>query len=69
MHKEDKIISGSIIGGQKAGATNKAKYGADYYQKIGSKGGKAKVPKGFAMMSPERLREVGIKGGKKSRRK
>lgn len=61
-------VAGNKLGGAKAGATNKAKYGADYYQKIGSKGGKAKVPKGFAMMSPERLREVGIKGGKKSRR-
>ena len=61
-------MAGNKLGGAKAGATNKAKYGADYYQKIGSKGGKAKVPKGFAKMSPEKLRAAGIKGGTISRR-
>ena len=29
-----------------------------------SRGGQAKVPKGFASMSPERRREVAIKAGK-----
>ena len=30
---------------------------------ITSKGGRARVPKGFAKMSPERLKEVTSKGG------
>lgn len=78
MHKEDKIISGSIIGGQKAAATNKAKYGPDFYQRIGSLGGKKGKTGGFA--SPvlcdcdykEELHKkascAGFSGGKKSRR-
>lgn len=31
----------------------------------GAIGGRAKVAKGFAMMSPERLREVSAKNGRK----
>lgn len=31
-----------------------------------SKGGKAKVAKGFAMMSPEKLKEITSKGGHSS---
>lgn len=61
-------MAGTKAGGAKAAQTNKAKYGDDFYINIGSTGGKAKVPKGFAKMSPEKLREAGIKGGKKSRR-
>lgn len=61
-------MAGTKAGGAKAAETNKIKYGADFYQKVGAIGGKAKVPKGFAMMSPEKLRQAGIKGGKKSRR-
>ncbi len=61
-------MAGTKAGGAKAAETNKAKYGDGFYEKIGAIGGKAKVPKGFAMMSPEKLRQAGIKGGKKSRR-
>lgn len=32
----------------------------------GRKGGKAKVPKGFAKMSPERQREISIKASQKA---
>lgn len=32
--------------------------------KLGRKGGKAKVPKGFAKMESEKLKEVTSKGGK-----
>lgn len=32
----------------------------------GRKGGKAKVPKGFARMSPERQREISIKASQKA---
>jgi general stress protein YciG len=37
----------------------------DHFKKIGAKGGSAKVPKGFAVMDKERLREVSAKGGSK----
>lgn len=40
----------------------------DFYKKIGSKGGSAKVPKGFATMTPEERRAAGKKGGKVSRK-
>jgi general stress protein YciG len=32
---------------------------------LGRKGGKAKVPKGFAKMDPEKLREIGRKTAEK----
>ncbi len=61
-------MAGTKAGGAKAAATNKAKYGDDFYTNIGAKGGKAKVPKGFSKMSPEKLRAAGTKGGTMSRR-
>lgn len=39
----------------------------DWFRGIGSEGGKAKVPKGFAI-NPERARLAGKKGGTISRR-
>ena len=33
-------------------------------RRAGAKGGKAKVPKGFARMNHDRLKEVSAKGGK-----
>lgn len=61
-------MSGTKIGGMKAAETNKIKYGDDFYKKIAAKGGKAKVPKGFALMSPEKRSEVGKIGGAISKR-
>lgn len=61
-----------LIKGQKypqIGETNRKKYGEDYYQELGRKGGKAKVKKGFAMMHIDVLREVGSKGGKNRHKK
>ena len=55
-------------GGKKTAITNKAK-DPDYYAKIGAMGGKAKVKKGFAMMTPEQRSKYGAKGGSISRRK
>ena len=55
-------------GAKKAAGTNKSKYGSDYYAKIGSMGGKKKVPKGFAVMDKDKVREAGRKGGAISRR-
>lgn len=33
---------------------------------VGRKGGKARVPKGFAKMSPERHREISVKASQKA---
>lgn len=62
-------MSGTKAGGLKAVATNKAKYGEDFYKRAGAKGGKAPTdkPKGFAC-NHERAVEAGRKGGTISRR-
>ena len=60
-------MAGTIAGGKKAAKTNKDRYGDDWYIQIGSQGGKAKVPKGFAL-NLERARSAGRKGGKISKR-
>ena len=61
-------MSGTRSGGIKASETNKKKYGSDFYREIGRKGGKACVPKGFAIMGTERTSDAGKKGGKISKR-
>lgn len=60
-------MAGTKEGGKKAAATNKAKYGDNFYASIGAKGGKALVLKGFAL-NAELAREAGRKGGKISKR-
>lgn len=60
-------MAGTKKGGEKAAATNKAKYGSDFYAKIGSKGGKLGHTGGFAA-NPELARIAGAKGGRISRR-
>jgi len=67
FNMEENSMAGTKKGGQKAALTNKARHGADFYAKIGAKGGKAKVPKGFAA-NPELARKAGAKGGRISRR-
>ena len=37
-------MAGTKAGGKAAAATNKAKYGADFYAKIGANGGKKATP-------------------------
>lgn len=61
-------MAGTKAGGQKAAQTNKAKHGADFYAKIGAKGGKLGRTGGFAA-NPELARIAGAKGGRISRRK
>ena len=61
-------MAGTKAGGQKAAARNKEKYGADFYAKIGSKGGKNGHTGGFAA-NPELARIAGAKGGRISRRR
>lgn len=62
-------MAGTKEGGRAAAATNKAKYGPDYYSKIGKKGGNKSRTGGFAAMDPERLRAVSRLGGQNSSRK
>lgn len=60
-------MSGTKAGGLKAAKTNYEKYGADFYAKIGKKGGSVTgVEKGFAT-NPALARVVGGKGGRISR--
>lgn len=63
---------GTRAGGQKARATNLAKYGKDFYVNIGRIGGGSKgqadgAIKGFAA-NPELAKIAGAKGGRNSSR-
>ena len=60
-------MAGTKAGGMKAAATNKAKHGADFYAKIGAKGGQNGRTGGFAA-NPDLARIAGAKGGRISRR-
>lgn len=60
-------MAGTKNGGKAAAATNKAKYGADYYARIGAIGGKNGHTGGFAA-NRELARIAGAKGGSISRR-
>lgn len=63
-------MSGNIEGGRKAAATNKKKYGKDFYAKIGARGGANGHTGGFAdgEAGRERARVYGAVGGRKSKR-
>jgi general stress protein YciG len=60
-------MAGTKVGGIAAAKTNKAKYGSDFYSKIGSIGGKKGHTGGFAA-NRELARIAGAKGGRISRR-
>lgn len=60
-------MAGTIAGGKLAAATNKQKYGDDFYARIGAEGGKRGRTGGF-YANRELAREAGRKGGTKSRR-
>jgi len=60
-------MAGTKKGGQAAASTNKNKYGADFYAKIGAMGGKKGKTGGF-YADRDRAREAGRKGGRISRR-
>lgn len=62
-------MSGTISGGRKAAATNKAKHGSDYYAKIGHKGGsKCRPETRWFSLHPELAKKAGSIGGSKSKR-
>ena len=60
-------MAGTKAGGQAAAATNKARYGEDFYAKIGAKGGELGRTGGF-YGRPDLARIAGAKGGKISKR-
>ena len=60
-------MAGTKAGGEKAAARNKAKYGPDFYAKIGAAGGKKGKTGGF-YANRELARAAGAKGGRISRR-
>jgi general stress protein YciG len=65
-------MAGTKAGGAKAAATNKAKYGADFYGKIGQIGGKLGTTGGFyasKVTGKNWHKEAGRKGGTISRRR
>lgn len=61
-------MAGTKQGGQAAAATNRTKYGQDYYARIGAMGGKLGKTGGFAA-NRELAREAGAKGGRISKRR
>jgi general stress protein YciG len=60
-------MAGTKAGGEAAAKTNKAKYGADFYAKIGAAGGKKGRTGGF-YANRELARLAGARGGRVSRR-
>lgn len=61
-------MAGNRKGGIKAALTNKAKYGENFYERIGRIGGKKSTGGGFAK-NPELAQIAGRKGGKASQKK
>jgi general stress protein YciG len=61
-------MAGTVVGGKNAAASNKKKYGDDFYKVIGAKGGKNGHTGGFAA-NRELASKAGQMGGRKSRRK
>jgi general stress protein YciG len=67
QRKGAELMAGTLEGGRKAAATNKAKYGKDFYRNLGRIGGHNGHSGGFAS-NPELAKLAGAKGGKISRR-
>jgi general stress protein YciG len=60
-------MAGTKDGGKAAAATNKKKYGSDFYAKIGAKGGRLGRTGGF-YANRDLARQAGARGGRVSRR-
>lgn len=60
-------MGGTVSGGKQAAITNKKRYGADFYAKMGALGG-AKGRTGGFFANRELARIAGAKGGRISRR-
>lgn len=63
-------MAGTRAGGEQAAKSNKERHGEDFYQRIGSKGGKLGKTGGFASGEEgrRRARTAGAIGGSVSRR-
>lgn len=63
-------MAGTVSGGKAAAATNKQRYGEDFYERLGAKGGKKSRTGGFFANRElaRAARAAGAKGGRKSRR-
>lgn len=61
-------MAGTKAGGEKAAATNKERYGEDFYEGIGRDGGKKSRGGGFAVNRALAV-EAGRKGGQIGKRK
>jgi len=61
-------MAGTVAGGKKAAATNKARYGKDFYKKLGKVGGSKGTTGGF-YADRDLASWAGRKGGTISRRK
>lgn len=61
-------MPGTRVGGLKTAATNKARYGENFYANIGRKGGENGHDGGFAAVSKEKRIAAGRKGGQISSR-
>lgn len=61
-------MAGTIIGGKRAAATNKTRYGDNFYARIGAIGGRNGNTGGF-FANRELARTAGRIGGLKSRRR
>jgi len=60
----------TVEGGKKVAVTNKAKYGEDYYVKLGALGGSGSRPETrYFRRNPEAARIAGAIGGRLSKRK
>lgn len=69
--RKEAIIAGTKKGGLRAAATNKRLHGADFYARIGAKGGRSGFGpdyKGGFGGDRELARRAGAKGGRISRR-
>lgn len=60
-------MAGTPEGGRRAAATNRARYGEDFYTHLGRAGGRASTGGGFKA-DPELARRAGSLGGSRSRR-
>ena len=60
-------MSGTKNGGLKAAATNRKRYGKNFYKNIGAKGGRLGTTGGFAA-NPALAKIAGVKGGHLSKR-
>lgn len=60
-------MGGTISGGIKCAATNKKKYGDDFYKRLGQMGGHKSHKGGFAA-NPELAKIAGSLGGQRSKR-